>query len=109
MPRGPKTTWVFEAMILSTLLVSEPLTLFVVFIFGKILLIIFGSLAAPEMILSSPVSIALICIKAPIMGVTRSTLSGICTSLPSSPTTIRACKIQTAKIKNAKIFLIFSP
>ena len=96
-------------MMVSALLVSEPLTLFIVFIFGKILLIILGSLAAPEMILSSPVSIALICVKAPIIGVTRSTLSGICTSLPPSSTTIRACKIQTAKNKIAKIFLIFSP
>ena len=52
IPAGPKTTCVFEAMSVSTLLPSMPLLLSFVRIFGKIFAISGGSFAAPDTVRS---------------------------------------------------------
>ena len=58
IPAGPKTTCVFEAMSVSTLLPSMPLLLSFVRIFGKIFAISGGSFAAPDTVRSSLPGIA---------------------------------------------------
>ena len=58
IPAGPKTTCVFEAMSVSTLLPSMPLLLSFVRIFGKIFAVSGGSFAAPDTVRSSLPGIA---------------------------------------------------